>query len=310
MKNRDGVFWLLLGGFAFAVNGTVSKLVLNTGFSSWRLSQIRAVAAALIMLTYMLIARRSEMRVKAKELPRLFIFGAVGIALVNVGYFIGISKLHVSFALIIEFTAPIWVALWVKFVRKDRVANSMWISLAVSLVGLGLISQIWNGLTLNVIGLISAFLSAFALATYLLIGEQIKGNHTAAAMLTWGLIGAAIFWLITIPFWNFPTEIFSKQIDLEGKLTGTFVSGWVLLLWIIVLGTIVPYTCVVLGLRKTSAAVAGVIAMSEAIMAGIIAWIWLGESWNLIQLIGGAFVIAGIALAERSRTVTQNPLVV
>ena len=124
------------------------------------------------------------------------------------------------------------------------------------------------------------------------------------------MIGAAIFWLITIPFWNFPTEIFSKQIDLEGKLAGTFVSGWVLLLWIIVLGTIVPYTCVVLGLRKTSAAVAGVIAMSEAIMAGIIAWIWLGESWNLIQLIGGAFVIAGIALAERSRTVTQNPLVV
>lgn len=308
VKNRGGVFWLLLGGFAFSVNGTVSKLILTNGLSGWRLAQIRALGAAAIMIAFMFIKKRNEMKVKWREVPKLIAYGAIGIALVNVGYFIGIARMHVSIALIIEFTAPIWVALWVKFVRREHVANSMWLALLVSIFGLAIVAQIWQGLTLDLIGLIASFVSAHALAAYLLIGEKIKGRHTASAMLTWGLIGAAIFWLVTIPFWTFPTSIFSTQIDLQGKLAGTLVPGWAIILWIVTMGTLVPYICVILGLRKTSAAIAGVVSMSEAIMAGIIAWFWLGESWNLIQLIGGALVISGIILAERSRS-TQNLLV-
>ena len=308
VKNRAGVLWLLLGGFAFSVNGTVSKLVLTNGLSGWRLAQIRAIGAAIIMIVYVLIKKRSELKVKLREIPQLIIYGAVGIALVNVGYFIGIARMHVSITLIIEFTAPIWVALWVKFIRKEHVANSMWLSLLVSIIGLITIAQVWQGLTLDAVGLMAAFLSAFALAAYFLIGEKIKDNHSATSMLTWGLIGAAVFWLLTIPIWSYPTEIFTKQIDLQGKLVGTTLPGWSLVAWVVIMGTIVPYICVIQGLRKTSAAVAGVISMSEAIMAGAIAWFWLGESWNLIQLIGGALVIAGIFMAERSR-ITQNLLV-
>ena len=308
VKNRGGAFWLLLGAFVFSVNGTVAKLVLTNGLSSWRLAQIRAVGAAVIMIAYMLLFKRHELKVKWREVPQLLIYGAVGIAMVNVGYFLAIARMHVSIALIIEFTAPLWVALWVKFVRKERVSNAMWLALLVSIMGLVIVAQVWRGLTLDGFGIIAALLSAFALAAYLLIGEKIKGKHSTASMLTWGLIGAAVFWLLTIPFWNYPTEIFNKQIDVQGKLAGTLVPGWTLVLWVIIMGTIVPYICVVLGLRKTSAAVSGVISMSEAVIAGVIAWIWLDESWNLIQLIGGALVIIGIILAERSR-VTQNLLV-
>jgi drug/metabolite transporter (DMT)-like permease len=308
VKNRGGAFWLLLGAFSFAVNATASKLIMSAGLSSWRLAQIRAIGSGLIMVIFMLVLKRNELKVKLREIPKLLIYGAVGVALVNIFYFIAIAKLPVGIALIIEFTAPIWIAIWIKFVRKGEVAKSMWGALALSLFGLALVAQIWRGLTLDGIGLIAAILDAFALAAYLMIGESIKGQHSATSMVTWGLIGASVFWLITIPLWTFPKEIFVQQIELQGKLPNISVPGWGLLLWIITVGTILPYACVVIGLRKTSATIAGVISMSEAIMAGIIAWIWLGESWNLIQLIGAFAVIAGIIIANRSRT-TQIPLV-
>ena len=308
VKNRGGAFWLLLGAAIFAVNGTVSKLVLTNGLSGWRLAQIRAVGAAAILVTYMFLTRRDEMRVKIREIPYLLIYGAVGIALVNVGYFLGIARMHISITLIIEFTAPVWVTLWARFVQRKTVPNSMWLAIAVSILGLALIAQVWQGLTLDGFGLVASFGSAFALAAYLLIGEQIQGRHSAGAMLTWGLIGAALFWLLAIPFWNFPRAIFSTQIDLQGKLAGTYVPGWTLVLWVIVMGTIAPYICVVNGLRRTSAAVAGVLSMSEALIAGVIAWFWLDETWNVIQLIGGVFVVLGIILADRKKT-TQSPLV-
>lgn len=308
VKNRGGAFFLIFGAFIFSVNGIVSKLVLTNGLSSWRLAQIRAVGAAIIMVSYMLIFKRNELKVSRREIPQLLIYGAVGIALVNVGYFIAISRMPVGIALIIEMTAPVWVAVWVKFVRKEFVANSMWLALLVSISGLILVAQVWDGLTLDGIGLLTAFISAFTLASYLLIGEKIKKRHSASGMLTWGFIGASVFWLITVPIWSYPTEIFSKKIDVQGQLSGVLAPGWVLVLWVVILGTVLPYIFVVEGLRRSSATVAGAISMSEAVIAGAIAWIWLNESWNLIQLIGAAFVITGIFLAERSRS-TQIPLV-
>ena len=308
VKKRGGAFFLILGAFVFSVNGIVSKLLLTNGLESFRLAQIRALGAALIMVIFMVIFKRNEIKVKLREVPNLLIYGAIGIALVNVGYFIAISRLPVGIALIIEMTAPVWVAVWVKFVRKEFVAKSMWLALFVSIFGLIMVAQVWDGLTLDGIGLAAAFISAFTLATYLLMGEKIKGRHSATGMITWGFIGASLFWLLTVPVWTFPTDIFSQRIDVQGKLSGVMAPGWILVLWVVVLGTVLPYIFVVEGLRRSSATVAGAISMSEAVIAGAIAWIWLNESWNLIQLIGGVLVITGILLAERSRT-TQSLLV-
>ena len=80
------------------------------------------------------------------------------------------------------------------------------------------------------------------------------------------------------------------------------MSGWVLLLWVIIPGTIVPYLLVLTGLKELSASTSSVIGMLEPVFAGIVAWIWIGESWTFIQLLGGAIVIAGIFIADRARS--------
>jgi drug/metabolite transporter (DMT)-like permease len=69
-----------------------------------------------------------------------------------------------------------------------------------------------------------------------------------------------------------------------------------------VLGTILPYLCVLAGIKLLSASTSSVIGMLEPVIAGIFAWIWINETWNTIQLIGGATVIAGIYIADKTRT--------
>jgi drug/metabolite transporter (DMT)-like permease len=117
----------------------------------------------------------------------------------------------------------------------------------------------------------------------------------------WGLGFASLIWAIFTPLWSFPTEIFAHQLNLQGIFKNYTLPGWVLILWIIVMGTILPYVLVLSGLKHLSASTSSVIGMLEPVVAGGFAWWWLSEVLAPIQLIGGAVVISGIILADRVR---------
>jgi hypothetical protein len=105
-----------------------------------------------------------------------------------------------------------------------------------------------------------------------------------------------------MPVWEFPFEVFTIDMDLNGVFAGSTLPGWVLISWIIVMGTIVPYLFVIAGLRLLSASTSSVIGMLEPVLAGVFAWIWLQQSWNGIQLIGAAVVLVGVYIADRARS--------
>ena len=258
------------------------------------------------MLIYVLATTPHELKAKRSELPLLIGFGFFGIAAVQAFYFISISKLHVSIALIIEFTSPIWVSLWLRFVRKKHVSPLMWWGLLVGIVGLVLLAQVWKGLTLNGIGMIFALLDAFALTSYFLLGEKLGKTRSSQVIMVWGLGVSALCFAIAFPWWKFPFVIMSKQIDLHGRFAGHHLPGWALILWVVVMGTVVPYFCVLTGLRGLNASASSMIGMLEPIFAGIFAWWWLAESFNAIQLTGGAVVLVGIYLADRSRSASAG----
>jgi drug/metabolite transporter (DMT)-like permease len=91
-------------------------------------------------------------------------------------------------------------------------------------------------------------------------------------------------------------------MNLLGVFEGQTLPGWVLVLWIVIMGTLAPYLFVLAGLKILSASTASVFGMIEPVLAGMIAWWWLSESLNGIQLIGCVVVIVGIVIADRART--------
>lgn len=302
LKKHRGELFLILGALTFSVNGIFSTVVLEH-ISAFRLAQIRAISAFALLFLFALIFRRNLLRITKRDIPMAIAYGVVGFALVNVGYFLGIErKLPLGLVLVLEFTAPIWIALWIKYVRKGFVARDMWFAIALSLVGLVLVTRIWAGFKFDLLGLAGALGSAFALTAYFLIGAKFGENRHPVSSTIIGLGVASIFWLIVLPIWKFPRAIFTTQMDLHGYLAGHHFPGWLLLIWVVVMGTVVPYLFVISGLRILSASKSSVLGMLEPVFAGALAWFWLGQKWTPIQLLGAAIVLIGIYLADRSKT--------
>ncbi|MSX53023.1 MAG: EamA family transporter, partial [Actinobacteria bacterium] len=118
----------------------------------------------------------------------------------------------------------------------------------------------------------------------------------------YGFAFATLGLLIALPIWNYPFEIFTQSINLQGRFIAHDLPGWVLIAWLVTLGTIAPYLFVINGIKLLSASTSSVIGMAEPVLAGIFAWWWLYERWNFIQLVGGVVVLTGIILADKARS--------
>ena len=303
LTKHRGEFYLVMGGLIFSFNGIISTIVLDH-ITPFRLAQVRSIGAFFILLAITLFIDRHSLKAPKKLIPKLAAYGIIGFAAVQAGYFLGIQRgVPLSLVLIIEFTAPIWIALWIKYVRKLYVPASMWGAIALSLLGLILLAQVWNGLSFDLIGLLGALFSAFALTAYFLIGKSFGTSRSALSLTVWGLGMASLAWSSSMPILDFPFEVFTIDMDLMGVFVGNTLPGWVLILWIIAMGTIVPYLFVISGLRLLSASTSSVIGMLEPVFAGIFAWMWLEQGWNAIQLLGAVVVLVGIYIADRARSV-------
>ena len=306
LNKHRGEFLLILGAFFFSLSGIVVTVVMKH-LPALRLAEVRSVSAVVILGTYVLLTRPEVIKVKKSEIPRLALYGVVGFAFVNFGYLYGIQRgVPLGLVLIIEFTAPIWIALWIKIIRKGFVANEMWLAVALSFTGLILVAKVWEGFTFDLMGLIAAMLCAFCLAAYFLMSERIGKTREPIATMIFGMGFASIFWLVVLPPWSFPFEVFSVQMDLGGIAKGTVLPGWLLIGAAAIFGTVVPYMLVLSGMKMLTASTSSVIGMLEPVIAGAFAWIWFGQSWDLIQLIGAAIVLVGIYLADRAKTVKSE----
>jgi drug/metabolite transporter (DMT)-like permease len=306
LSKYRGEFFLVLGALFFALSGIVVIVVLEH-LPAFRLAEFRSVTAVLILGTLVALTRPEIIKMARAEIPRLGVYGVIGFAMVNFGYLLGIQRgVPIALVLIIEFTASIWIALWIKFVRKSFVAREMWVAITFSLSGLFLVAKAWDGFTFDLIGIAGAVLSAFALAAYFLMSEKIGQKREPIALLIFGMGFASIFWLVVLPPWTFPFEVFTEKMDLGGVAEGVLVPGWIMMLVAAIFGTVIPYLCVLTGMRLLTASTSSVIGMLEPVLAGALAWFWFGQSWELIQLIGAATVLFGIYLADRAKNVTQK----
>ena len=300
MKHR-AEFLMISAAMLFALGGVAAKVLRSADMDAFRLTQIRTTGAALILITFAVLKGKSQLYARKDELKDLIIFGTVGVAAVTSFYFFALKYLYVSVALIIEFTASIWIVLYLRFVKKKQISPLMWWGILCAFSGLTLLSQIWTGTSLHPLGVAVAFADAFALAIYFLFADRLSQTRSSLSLMSWGIGVAAIFWALVLPWWNFPFEYLTNTYSLEGNLSNYSAPGWALILWIIIIGTVIPYLLTVTGIRELSASTGSVIGMIEPIFAGVIAWWLLSEAFNSIQLLGCAVVLLGIYLADKAR---------
>lgn len=291
----------LIAALLWGFNGTVSKILMDTKIDPARLSQLRVTLAWLVLFVVIAIINRKALRFNSKqEFKLIAMYGVLGVTMTQWLYFVAIHLLPVGVALIIEFTSPLMVAVWVKFVWNHHVPRFTWVGLAIAIFGLFLVTQVWQGFNLNPIGLISGFGAAAALSLYFITGEKIlhlEKPRDSLSLTMWGFFFASVFWAIFKPWWQFPWE----YLEGTANVNGLVAPQYLLVAWMVLLGTVIPFWLALAAMKYISSQQASATGMTEPIFASIIAWVVMSENLTTWQLVGGAITLTGIAIGENAR---------
>lgn len=296
-----GITAVSFAALMFGFNASTVKIILGTEISPEQLVLFRASITALMAGLVLLFTNRKAFKVTMKELPVLIFYGIFGIALMQWSYSNAVSLLPISVALLIEYTAIVIVPLVSLLLFKEKVRPRLWFGIAAVLVGLAIVSNLWNS-SLNPLGVAWAFMAAVCLSIYFLIGEHTQRKRDAMSTLFYTFAVASMFWAI-MNLIN-PAKMIDINLvfNLGGNLSGISMPVWAGLLWIGIMGSFIPMLLDYIALGNLSATAVGVIATAETVFATIFAWAWLNESMTTLEVIGGLIVVAGIILAETSRT--------
>ncbi len=294
-----GYTYMTVGLFFFAVNGPVAKLALINGLESAQLSAFRIEGAFVFLLIAALFTSRKELRVKRNEILPLIGYGFFGVAMTQFLYFVAIKRIEVGVALIIEYTAPLFVALYVRFVMKKEVSKRVWFSLLLALIGLSLITQVWTGSKLDPFGVLCAFGAAIALAIYFIGGEPLAAKRNPIALTALSMGVGAIFWMIVQPWWTLPWNLLTNPVSLPHELGS--VSLGLIVAYIVIFGTVAPFWLYFIAFKYLDSKKAAIFGLLEPVGASITALFLLGESFIGIQILGGALVLIGVIYAETAK---------
>ena len=295
-----GLLFAIAAAILFGVNASTTKVIIQAGLTAEQVVFTRSLFAFTLALIWALIANPKALKVKLRMVPLLIFAGIVGAGMLQWTYSLAVVKLPVGIALLIEYTAVLWVPIIALVFFKEKVNKKIWLGAALVLGGLAVVAQIWDT-ELDPVGIFFAFAAAASLTTYFITGERIQRILPTNVTMVYAMGIATLFFL---PFSNWGEFDFARiiePIDLSGNLSGITWPLWVLMIWLGVMGSFLPMGFSFLALRHLPATIVGIIATSETVLAFAFALLWLNEVISLTQALGGIVVVTGILIAQTAR---------
>ncbi len=211
-------------------------------------------------------------------------------ALMQLSYFLAISKIQVAAAILVQYLAPVLVAGYSMIFWHERVTARKAISLILSIAGCYLVVGGYSLklLSMNREGIMWALLSAFAFASTTLLGEKGMQRHNPWTSLTYALLFSAL----SLNIVQRPLLIISESYTMR---------QWASILYIVVFGTLIPFGLYLVGVNYIRSTRTIITATLEPIAAAFMAFFLLGESLSPLQITGGLSVIAAIIMLQWER---------
>ncbi|MFL6105550.1 MAG: EamA family transporter [Marmoricola sp.] len=307
-----GVGLVVLGAGCFTVNAGVSRVALRAGVDPAMLTTIRVTLTFALLVAVAALFRRSALRPPTgRTLALVVAHGLIGVAALQWTYFVAIDRLPVGMALLLEYQAPILVALWARFVQKEPVSRTLWLGLALAVGGLAAATEVWNGAKFDGLGVLAGFAAAACFACYFLIGESALDTDGDAPeplhVILWSFGVATVAINVFQPLTGFAPSSLDDRVPMLGVLDHVHLPLWAVLAWVVVLGTVVPFFAELLALSFVRATTVTVIAMLEPIGVSALGWAWFRESLGPVAVVGCIAVVAGILVAQASRLGHEAP---
>ena len=274
----------------FGLNGNLSRLLFDDGVSPVTLVEFRMLIGAICLLGVLVIGQRKGLKVPRGSWGWILAFG-LSLAMVTFTYFMAISRLPLAIALVIQFTAPAWMVLAVATWRRRLPSAYVLAALGLTFGGVILLTGLWReGLNrLDAIGLLYCLLAVIAYIVYLLLGRQVGKSLPSLTATAYGALVASIFWFSVQPPWAVPANTWTPY-------------HLILILLVGIIGMAIPFWLVLGSLRRIDPTRVGIASMLELVAGGVIAYFWLGQHLDWLQIMGCVLVMGGITILQSERT--------
>jgi drug/metabolite transporter (DMT)-like permease len=279
-KNFTGYVEVLLAGMGFGFLGIFGRFAFASGISVGELLTLRFTLAAIILWISILLIKPSLIHLPPKQILISSMLGTLGYASFSNLYFQAIKGVSVAIAAILLFTFPIFVNLGSHFILGDKIKKREWI-LLISVM-LGLILLLWGEMTINKISSIFYGLgAALFYSIYILVSGKLQKDVRPISSSLYVITATAI----TLWLFNF-----------ESILPISAYSNFqlIIVLGIALLCTIMPLTLFLSGMQKMTSSQASITATIEPVTASLAAFIFLGETLRLYQILGALIVITAL----------------
>lgn len=268
------------------------------------LSQTRPAFSLLVLLA-ILASSQGWRRIKlsGRDLAYCFLLGTCGVAVSNYFYYVAIQRTNVATAIIVQYTAPVWVLLYVVARGQQKLTAQKVAAVALAVVGIALVIDLFgvrssSALRLDAYGIIAALLASFSFAFYNVAGHRILARHDRWRVLVWTLAAASAFWLFVNPPWKIAAAHYAP-------------AQWLFLFVFSMISVLGAFSLYFLGLQYLEPTRAIIASCLEPVFSILLAAILLGEILRPIQTVGIVLVLAAIVIVQRpDRSVAAASVVV
>ncbi len=274
----------------WAVAAVVARRLFDSGVSPVELTESRAVLAFIGFALVPSAWRRGQ------PAWSVHVVGlAVAIALVNVTYYVAISRVQVAVALVIQYTAPALIVGWTAVVSRRAPSRQVFGALAVALVGVVLVVDLTPGAIgdIDALGLAMAIASAVFFSTYIVLAEKTGVVYGSNGAMLRAFAIASLLWVV----YQLPRGVPEDVLDLS-NLPGVLYVG--------LAGTLAPFLLFAWGVGRVRAERASIAATLEPVIAAVVAWGWLGQHLSALQVAGAGLVVGAVVTLQSRR---RRPLV-
>lgn len=305
---RLGLPLAIGAAFAFGMSGAWARGLIDAGWTPGAAVTVRIWVATVVLLIPTIIALRGRWKLLRRNAGIIIAYGLFAVAATQLFYFQAVAVMDVGLALLIEYTAPIAVVLWLWMRRGERPSSRSILGAAVAFVGLVLMLDVLSGRSVDIGGVLWAFGAMIGAAAYFLLSGRgdtgLPPIVLAGSGLGVGAVGLTVAGLIGI------VPIAWNMADVTYRF-GT-VPWFVPVLAIGIIATALAYVLGIASTRLLGSRLASFIALAEVVAALLFGWMLLGQLPNLLQGIGAVLVLGGVVLVKLGEPVAAtaaDPLV-
>ncbi|WP_089157423.1 EamA family transporter [Micromonospora sp. NBS 11-29] len=296
MRERSGagLGLALLSALTFATSGTFARPLITGEWSAVAVVIARVGIAALVLAVPALLALRGRWPVLRRNALTVLLFGLLGVALAQACFFNAVRLLPVGVALLLEYLGIVLVVGWMWLVHGQRprfltVAGSL-----AALCGLVFVLDLTGAGRLDPVGVLWGLGAGIGLAGYFVIAGRLDAELPSVVVASGGMAVGALVLLLLGAVGALPLAAGTADVSFAGHQ----MSWLVPIIGLSLIAAVVAYLTGVAGTRLLGARLSAFVGLTEVMFAVLIAWLVLSELPSAIQLVGGAFIVGGVALVR------------